>query len=244
MGALGIRLTGEERQRDELLKAFGRYVSDEVVDLLLRSGRKLNLGGESVEISVLFMDIRNFTTMSEVLKPEEVVAMLNAFFTRAVTAVTEQGGMVDKFLGDGMMAIFGSPVPHADHARRAAAAALGIEAAAQEFTAWVSENLGDKDIPDFAIGVGVHTGEAVTGNVGAPNRMQFTAIGDTVNTSARLEGLTKQLGVRVVISQAVVDAIGAEHLQLGMTKEMFVKGRVVAVMVHELIALKAEEPSS
>ena len=192
--------------------------------------------GESVAVTVLFMDIRNFTTIAERLQPHDVVAMLNASFGRIVAPVLDRGGTVDKFMGDGMMAVFGSPVPYEDHARRAVLAALEIDRCAQEFVAWMSDNLDSESLPDFAIGVGLHTGPAVTGNLGSPRRMQFTAIGDTVNTASRIEGLTKTLGVRVAISAETAAAAGG-GLRLGRCDEMHVKGRSAAVTVHELLGV-------
>jgi len=236
VGTLGVRLTGEQRRRKDLVDLFGRYVSDDVVDMLVSSGRVPDLGGESVAVTVLFMDIRNFTTIAERLQPHDVVAMLNASFGRIVAPVLDRGGTVDKFMGDGMMAVFGSPVPYEDHARRAVLAALEIDRCAQEFVAWMSDNLDSESLPDFAIGVGLHTGPAVTGNLGSPRRMQFTAIGDTVNTASRIEGLTKTLGVRVAISAETAAAAGG-GLRLGRCDEMHVKGRSAAVTVHELLGV-------
>ncbi|MFT7622819.1 MAG: adenylate cyclase [Myxococcota bacterium] len=231
VGMLAARLTGEERRRRGLIELFGRYVSDDVVEMLVASGRTPDLGGEVAEVTVMFMDIRNFTGISEKLSATEIIGMLNNFFADAVGPVLDQGGTVDKFLGDGLMAVFGSPVPYPDHARRALRAALEMERVARAFDEW----------PDFAIGIGIHTGIAVTGNVGSEKRMQYTAIGDTVNTAARLEAVTKQMGVRIAISDKVVDAAGP-GLVLGKFEAVKVKGRVEAVQVYELLGLEDTTP--
>ena len=208
LGVLGLRLTGEERERTRLRQIFGRYVSDEVVEKLLATGKQPNLGGEAVTVTVLFSDIRNFTPMSESLAPQEVVELLNNYFSRACEPILEQGGTVDKFIGDAVMAVFGSPAPHPDHARRAITAALAMAARASDFRAWIARRFPDRDWQDFHIGIGLHTGEVVVGNVGSPKRFEFTAIGDTVNTASRLESLTKDLGWTIVASAATIKAAG------------------------------------
>ncbi|MFT5433709.1 MAG: adenylate cyclase, partial [Myxococcota bacterium] len=241
IGAMTFRLTGERRRRRDLMKTFGRYVSHEVVERLSLSGRSPDLGGETVALTVMFMDIRNFTTISERLSAQEVVGMLNAFFSRAVEPILAEGGMVNNYLGDGMLALFGSPVPYGDHTERAIRAALELDRVARAFPAWMHENLPGRDLPEFAVGIGVHTGDAVTGNVGSQKRMQFTAIGDTVNTAARVESSTKTLGIRVGITRSVVDAVTCQ-LELGKRDTVSVKGRKAEVEIFELVGLTNAAP--
>ncbi len=237
LGVLGLRLTGEERERTRLRQIFGRYVSDEVVEKLLAEGKQPNLGGEAVTVTVLFSDIRNFTPMSESLAPQEVVELLNSYFSQACEPILEQGGTVDKFIGDGVMAVFGSPAPHPDHARRAITAALAMAERASDFQAWIARRFPDRDWQDFHIGIGLHTGEVVVGNVGSPKRFEFTAIGDTVNTASRLESLTKELGWTIVASAATIKAAGI-GVVTGGTKKVRVKGRQEPVEVLEVKSLK------
>jgi adenylate cyclase len=239
LGILGLRLTGEERERTRLRQIFGRYVSEEVVEKLLASGRQPDLGGEALTVTVLFADIRHFTSMSESLTPHEVVEMLNNYFSRVCEPILAQGGTVDKFIGDAVMAVFGSPAPHGDHARRALRAALAMAERAQEFDAWLAQRFVNRGLPDFHIGIGVHTGEAVVGNIGSPQRFEFTAIGDTVNTASRLEGLTKELGWDIVASSETIAAAGP-GVATGRSKELKVKGRQEAVVVYEVTNLPAE----
>jgi class 3 adenylate cyclase len=236
LGVLGLRLTGEERERTRLRQIFGRYVSDEVVEKLLATGKQPNLGGEAVTVTVLFSDIRNFTPMSESLAPQEVVELLNNYFSRACEPILEQGGTVDKFIGDAVMAVFGSPAPHPDHARRAITAALAMAARASDFQAWIARRFPGRDWQDFHIGIGLHTGEVVVGNVGSPQRFEFTAIGDTVNTASRLESLTKELGWTIVASAATIKAAGA-GVVTGGAKQVRVKGRQEPVEVLEVKSL-------
>jgi adenylate cyclase len=240
LGALGLRLTGEERERARLRQMFGRYVSDEVVEKLLAIGHRPDLGGEAVQVTILFSDIRNFTTISERLNPHQVVEMLNAFLSRACQHILEQGGTVDKFIGDAVMAVFGSPVPYKDHAQRALRAALGMAETAREFRSWMYERFVGVNLPEFVIGIGVHTGEAVIGSIGSPRRMEFTAIGDTVNTASRLESLTKELGWTIVASSTTIDAAGP-GVSIGKSGKMPVKGREKYVEVFEVIGLKPEK---
>ncbi len=242
LAILGLRLTGEERERARLRQIFGRYVSAAVVEKILASGKPPDLGGEAFTVTVLFADIRNFTTMSESLRPYEVVEMLNTYFSRACEPILEQGGMVDKFVGDAVMAVFGAPAPQPDHARRAVRAALAMAATAREFQAWMAERFPHRGVPDFHIGIGLHTGETVVGNIGTPKRFEFTAIGDTVNTASRLEGLTKELGWQIIGSEATIKAAGP-GVVTGGREELRVKGRQEPVVVFKVEALE-EQPAS
>ena len=237
LAILGLRLTGEERERARLRQIFGRYVSGEVLEKILASGKPPDLGGEAFTVTVLFADIRNFTTMSESLRPHEVVEMLNTYFSRACEPILEQGGMVDKFVGDAVMAVFGAPHPQPDHARRALKAALAMAAAAKGFQDWMAARFAGQNIPEFRIGIGLHTGETVVGNIGTPKRFEFTAIGDTVNTASRLEGLTKELGWQIVASDATIKAAGP-GVVTGGREEHRVKGRQEPVVVLEVKGLE------
>jgi adenylate cyclase len=243
LGTIGLRLTGEERRRLRLRRMFGQYVSDEVVEKLLSSGRRPDLGGEMVTATVLFSDIRNFTTIAERLSAHEVVEMLNTYFGRVCDAIFAEGGTVDKFVGDAIMAVFGSPVPHPDHARRALRAAVSMDRIATGFRGWLTDRFAGRNLPEFDIGIGIHTGDAVIGNIGSPKRLEFTAIGDTVNTAARLEGLTKQLGARILISASTVAAAGS-GLTLGKQHRIQVKGREEEVEVVEFRGLEEDDGGS
>jgi class 3 adenylate cyclase len=231
-----LRLTGEERERARMKRMFGSYVSDEVVDMLMVGGKKLDLGGETVNVTVLFSDIRNFTTISERLEAHEVVEMLNEYFTRVTAPILEQGGNVNKYIGDAVMAIFGSPVSYPDHARRALRASLQMVEEADKFREWMETRFGDRGLPRFGIGVGVHTGDAVMGNIGSVKRLEFTAIGDTVNAASRLEGVTKELGCVLVASAQTVAAAGP-GVQTGKREMVKVKGRDEPIDVYEIVAL-------
>jgi adenylate cyclase len=212
-------------------------VADEIVERLMTADKLPDLGGEALNVTILFADIRNFITIAEQLSPHEVVEMLNTYFGQVCEIIWREGGTVDKFVGDAVMAMFGAPVPQPDHARRALATALAMIAKAQEFQAWMAQRFRERSLPEFHIGIGVHSGEAVVGNIGSQKKMEFTSIGDAVNLASRLEGLSKQLGWNVVASEATIAAAG-NGVITGVKQEVRVKGRQTAVGVYEFIGFK------
>ncbi|MGE5639653.1 MAG: CHASE2 domain-containing protein [Clostridia bacterium] len=233
---LALRLTGEEREKSRVRQIFGRYVSDEVVNVLLDDENRPDLSGEARLVTVLFSDIRGFTTMSEKLSAHEVVEMLNAYFTRVTAPILEEGGLVDKYIGDAVMAVFGSPVSYPDHARRAVRASLGMAREAAAFKEWMQQRFPDRGLSTFGIGVGLFTGEAVIGDIGTPKRKEFTAIGDTVNAASRLEGVTKDMKIVIAASESTVQAAGA-GVRTGKMETLTVKGRAEAINVYEIVGI-------
>lgn len=171
---------------------------------------KLALGttGKMIVGTVLFSDIRNFTTISERLTSAQTAELLNAYFHGACTPVLAQGGRVVKLLGDGMMALFSSDDPNYNHARAALVAAMGIALAAYRFSTWIRDHHGEHALPKFAVGVGMHSGEMIETNIGPAGGSSVTLIGDSVNVAARLEAQTKEVGWPVIASRATVDAAG------------------------------------
>lgn len=236
LSTIALRLTGEERERARLKHMFGRYVSDDVVDTLLSESDRPDLSGEERHVTVLFSDIRNFTTISEKLNAHEVVEMLNAYFSKVCEPILNRGGMVNKYIGDAVMAVFGAPKSYPDHARRALAAAVDMVKVGKEFRGWMKERFPDRGLPDFAIGVGLHTGTCVVGDIGSERRTEFTAIGDTVNAASRLEGVTKELGVWLVASAATIKDAGA-GITTGKTETVTVKGRAEPIEVFEVVEM-------
>jgi adenylate cyclase len=235
--AFSERLTNEERDKARVKKMFKGYVSDSVVDMLLSSERRLDLDGQSMNITVLFTDIRQFTTISEKMSAHEIVEFLNAYFARVTHVITEEGGHIDKFIGDAVMAEFGVPYPFPDHAHRALRAAVRIRAVAQEFQGWM-HTYADRGVPDLQIGIGVHTGEAVVGNIGSKAKLEYTAIGDTVNVASRLEGETKSLNCVIAASAETLQAAG-DRAETGIHRSISVKGRREPVEVYEIIDVRA-----
>ena len=243
IGCYGYRISSGERERQHIRELFGRYVSDSVVNLLLQSNKLPDMGGESRQITVLFSDIRNFTTISEKLKPREVVEMLNGYFEKACDPILKEGGTIDKFIGDAVMAEFGSPLPDPLHARSALKAALAMRKVAEEFRLWMLERFSTVDIPEFHIGIGLHAGEAIIGNVGCSRRTEFTAIGDTVNIASRLEGVSKTLGCVIVGSRELLDAAG-EGIITGKHEWVHVKGREHPIEVFEILGMTESQEKS
>ena len=239
---LGLRLTREERDKARIRNMFNGYVSDDVVEMLLASGQRLDLGGQSMNITVLFSDIRNFTTIAEKLSANETVEFLNVYFERVINIIQAEGGRIDKFIGDAVMAEFGVPYPFEDHAVRALRAAAGMRVVAEEFKAWMRNRFPDRDIPEFGIGIGIHSGNAVVGNLGSAKRMEYTAIGDTVNVASRLEGETKTMSCVIVASAETVRAAG-DKVITGRHDKLSVKGRAEPVEVYEIIDVTLQEKS-
>ncbi|MFH0729971.1 MAG: adenylate/guanylate cyclase domain-containing protein [Pseudomonadota bacterium] len=233
IGALGLRLTREERTRRLMRQAIGPYVSQTVVDQVIDSEHLPNLGGETFKVAVLFSDIRDFTTISEALSAAEVVEMLNTYFSRICEPILAQGGMIDKFIGDAVMAVFGAPAPHPDFALRAIKAALEMKKIALDFQSWMAQRFYDKELPSFRVGIGLHTGLAVIGNIGSPRRMGYTAIGDTVNIASRLEGMSKTLGWTIVASRDIIIEAGT-GVVTGGKDTISVKGRCGQIEVAEV----------
>jgi len=186
----------ERKARERAVQTFGRFLDPRVVKSLVDRGETTqSLSGKSSDISVLFSDIRGFTTLSEASTPEQVVELLNGYFTLQAGAVFEQEGTLDKYIGDAIMAFWGAPEHQPDHASRAVAAALDMSARLERFREQAGQ-LGS----ELEIGIGVHSGAAVVGFIGSENRQDYTAIGDTVNLASRIEGHTKGI-CRVLVSE-------------------------------------------
>jgi class 3 adenylate cyclase len=183
------------RDRQRIRELFGLYLSPAVSRAILEG--KLQTDGESREVTVLFCDIRDFTAFSQSRTPRQVVERLNGFFERMSTAVDSYGGFINKFLGDGFLAVFGAPGHATDHARRAVEAALAMELSLRTF----NQELARAAEPPLEVGIGLDTGEVVVGNVGSRNRLEYTVIGGAANRSSRIEQLNKILGTRILVSE-------------------------------------------
>jgi adenylate cyclase len=191
----------ERKSREQAVQMFSRFVNPHVVKELVAHGG-LSRAGESRQITILFSDIRGFTTLSEKRTPQQVVELLNRYFTLQVDVVFRHGGSLDKFIGDCIMAFWGAPLDDPDHARHAVEAALEMAQVLQRF----KQELGEEDA-DFDVGIGIHSGPAVVGLIGSEQRREYTAIGDTVNLGSRIEGLTKGVS-RILVSQDTMQACG------------------------------------
>ena len=229
-GGVGYQYFVEGREKRKMKKLFGQYVSKDVYDQLVANPGLARLGGQRREMSVLFSDIRGFTTVSEKGQPEDIVHMLNEYFTRMVAIVFHHQGTVDKFVGDMVMALFGAPLDDPHHADHAVEAALDMIEQLQALNVkWAAEG---KEALD--IGIGINTGPMIAGNIGSDQIMSYTVIGDSVNLGSRLESLNKQYGTRIIISDATRSCLTGAYTfrPLG---DVVVKGKSKPVAIFEVV---------
>lgn len=237
LGAALNHMTGGLARRDFERELFGRYVTRQVSDRILSGD--VNLGGESRRVTILFSDIRGFTAMSERMAPADVVAFLNDYFSEMVEAVFEQGGVLDKFMGDGLMAVFGSMDAMPDHPRRAVLTALRMKAL-------LSKINGERCMhgkPAIGIGIGIHTDDVIVGNIGSRHRLEYTVIGDGVNTCSRVQALNKEFGTTVLITQATFETL-KDEFECKAMPEKELRGRTQATKFYEVVHLKTATGSS
>jgi adenylate cyclase len=219
------RMTHGLAERDRVRNLLGKVVSPAVAEELL--SKAIELGGEERLVSVLFTDIRNFTSLSESTSPQELVALLNTYLTRVSDIVEAHSGVVDKYIGDAVMAVFGAPLAHRDDALRAVRTAMDMAASMDSINA----ELGLQGEARIGMGVGVSTGVVVAGNMGSLSRLNYTVIGDSVNVASRLEGLTKQYGVAVIVGASTRNACSS--LAFRELDRVRVKGRAEALSIFE-----------
>lgn len=210
-------------ERDQIIGVFGRHVSPEVANRLLSESAD---SGEKRAVSVLFLDIRNFTKFSEKRTPEEVFQFLNRLFTFVIEIIHSNNGIINKFLGDGLMAVFGAPIDSDHHKLESVQAALTVLSA-------IEDRIQSGELPPLKVGIGIHSGEAMTGNVGSEKRMEYTIIGDVVNVASRLEQATKSAGTRLLVSSEVYEGItGKAQQSLTHRGQLKVRGRDEALPVY------------
>lgn len=231
--AISTALISEGREKAQLRKAFAHYVSGELVDRILADPDRVRLGGERRELSVLFSDIRGFSNFSEQMEPEALSGFLNEYLTPMTRIVLEQGGMLDKYIGDAVMAVFGAPLEMADHTAAMCRVALAMQTALAEMRAgWVQRGL-----PAIEIGVGLNAGPMSVGNMGSEMRFDYTVMGDAVNLASRLEGLTKEYHCAILCGPRVPELAGDAFVfrELDFVR---VKGRGGALRVYELVGTR------
>ena len=224
-------ITSEKRVKSTM----SRYMDPALADKLLASGEEI-LGGQSSEATALFSDIRSFTTLTEELGAQGTVTLLNEYFTVMVDCIQQEGGMLDKFIGDAIMAVFGTPLPHGDDEDRAVRAGIAM---LRDLSAYNHERATHGKQP-IEMGIGINTGVIVSGNIGSPKRMDFTVIGDGVNLAARLESACKQYSAQLLISEHTLKKLRGIY-QVRDIDQVVVKGKTEPVGVHEVLDFHTEE---
>jgi len=219
------------QERDKLRSTFGKYMTEAVMEHLMAG--KVQLGGESLKVTILFSDIRSFTTLSEKMEAHALVALLNEYFTDMVSVIIREDGVVDKYIGDAIMAVFGAPVQRKDDPLRAVRAAVFMRTGLKK----LNVRLKERGMAPIRTGIGIHTGDVVAGNIGSEQRMEYTVIGDAVNLASRLESNTKEVGADILISEDTYQAV-KDHVEVRKVRELTVKGRVQPVMTYEVLGMK------
>jgi adenylate cyclase len=236
LAGLSYQYATEARQRRWVRSAFDAYVGSDVADMLAREPERLGLGGEKRALSILFTDIRGFSTISEHMQPDELAELLTEHLGAQTTTVFRHEGFVDKYIGDAIMAFWGAPLAVPDHARRACLTALDIASAMPGLRArW-----GMRGWPDIQIGIGVATGEAIVGNFGSAQRFSYTAISDDVNLASRLEGLNKFYGTAILISEQTRNEVGDEFVCREIDS-VRVKGKTKPVTIYEVLCRRTDD---
>jgi adenylate cyclase len=237
----GLDFARERHLRRAVSEAFSRYLSPELVAELARNPAALKLGGERKNLTILFCDVRGFTSLSERLKdhPEQLTALINRLLDALSGAVLAERGTIDKYMGDCVMAFWNAPLPIPDHPVRAARAALRMVAAVEDLNAALRTESGSEAAPRFAVGVGINTGDCVVGNVGSRWRYDYSVLGDTVNLASRLEGLSKEYGVSVILGADTAEAVRDDFVLIELDR-IAVRGRAAETAIFTIVAPASE----
>ena len=229
-GISAHRFMREEREKRMIRRTFGYYVHGSVVEEMLQHPERLHLGGEKKELTVLFSDIRGFTSLSEQIPPEKLVPQLNEYLTHMTHVVFERHGTLDKYIGDGMMAIYGAPLDQEDHPCRACYTALDMIKTLEELqNSWRKQGK-----PILQVGIGINSGWMIVGNMGSEHRFDYTVLGDNVNLASRLEGLTKTYGVSIIASETTWESV--KHQFIGRELDVVrVKGKQKPVSIYQIM---------
>ena len=237
LSAAVISYQTEGKARRHLRSVFGRYLSPAVITEVIDRSETVELGGKEITGTVLFSDIKDFTSISEQLSASELVVLLNEYFSLSTEIILTSEGLLDKYLGDSIMAIWGAPLATTDHARRACAAALEMQQLLKQ--QWAS---GTPDHPRLETRIGINTGPMVVGNIGSYRRLEYTAIGNTVNIASRLEGVNKMFKTGIIIGSTTFEGVKDEFVARKLDV-LRVKGKKEAVAVFELMGKPEDVPA-
>ncbi len=237
VGAVVVNYATEGRQKTFIKNAFKFYVGPEVIDQMIADPKRLKLGGEKRELSIFFSDIEKFSSFSEKLKPETLIALLNDYLSDMGAIIKEEGGYLDKFIGDAIVAFWNAPLPQPDHAVRICRAALRCQRKLAERRAEIEQTYGAK----VKCRIGINTGDVILGNMGSRERFNYTVLGDAANLASRLEGANKAFGTYIMVSESTWAAARGEFIgrELGRIR---VVGRQTPVAVYEPVGFKGETP--
>jgi len=237
LGVTSYRVLFEEKEKRKVRGAFGQYVAPGFIHQLLKDPGRLKLGGEEVDLTVMFSDIRGFTSISEKLTPTELTELLNEYLNAMTEIIFQNQGTLDKYIGDAVMAFWGRPfLDLHDHAACACRAALAMGDQLRE----LNRGWADRGRPPMRIGIGVNTGPMMVGNMGSTRRFNYTVMGDHVNLGSRLEGLNKDYGTQIILSEFTYEYVEGKFL----TRELDlirVKGKQKPVAIYELLAPASEQ---
>jgi adenylate cyclase len=233
VGSLAVHYVTEAFERERVRDQFARFVPESVVGEVLDQADGARLGGVGREATVMFSDLRGFTSFAEQLEPDQVIRILNRYLTAMVDdAIIPNGGTLVDYMGDGIMAVFGAPIEMPDHADRALAAARQKLRELDKFNDWVRA---------FRMGIGLNTGTVMSGNVGSEKRLAYTAIGDTTNTAARLEGMTKGTDFMIFMAESTKDALSLEPADVAFVGEYEIRGRVERLSIWSVDESRREK---
>jgi len=233
LGAVLYNYLIVEKEKKRVRYTFSRFVSAEVVNNILDSGKSIELGGELRDVAIFFSDICGFTSMSEKMDPSEIVEMLNEYFTEMTGIIFKYDGTLNKYIGDAIMAIYGAPVSMDNASERALRASLEMR---EKLTLFNENRIKNGKTPVY-MGMGLHRGEVLVGNIGSPRQMEYTVIGDAVNVCSRIEGLTRQFNTDLLISDALYDEV-RNLVEVETLEPVDVKGKSRKIIVHKVLGLK------
>ena len=225
----------ENKSKEKVKSAMGKYMSQDVMKRVVQNIDNLGLGGKKSTVTVLFADIRGFTSMSEQMSAQEVSEILNEYFTEMEPIITKYNGIINKFIGDAVMAIFGEPIQDKNHAENAVKCAYAMLEKVKELQKkWVKENK-----PKIEIGIGINTGEVFVGNIGSINRMEYTVIGDTVNLASRLESYNKIYKTKLLISAETYEKVKG-FVDVIKISDVEIRGKANKMDIYEVLKVKLD----